>query len=103
MFKTYFKQSIEMLKQNKFISMIAILGTALAIMMIMAIVVTDNVKNISVAPEINRDRTYYLPYEIVREYQAGKQQGAIAADAGRAQSTISEGIARIRELVGEAT
>ena len=38
-----------------------------------------------------------------REYQAGKQQGAIAADAGRAQSTISEGIARIRELVGEAT
>jgi len=65
MYKLYFKQAIEMLKQNKFISMIAILGTALAIMMIMAIIVSDEIKNINVAPEINRDRTFYIPYQFI--------------------------------------
>ncbi|MCD7963763.1 MAG: hypothetical protein LUF90_09535 [Rikenellaceae bacterium] len=49
-----------MLKQNKFISIIAIMGTALAIGIIMTIIVTDEVKNISIAPEINRNRTMYL-------------------------------------------
>ena len=57
MYKVYFKQALLMLKQNKFISMIAIMGTALAIMMIMTIIVTDEIKEISTAPEINRNRT----------------------------------------------
>lgn len=39
MYRIYFKQSLLMLKQNKFISAIAIIGTALAIMMIMTIIV----------------------------------------------------------------
>ena len=49
-----------MLKQNKFMSIIAILGTALAIMMIMTIIVSEEVKNVNVAPEVNRYRTYYI-------------------------------------------
>ena len=44
MYKIYFKQALLMLKQNKFISMIAIMGTALAIMMIMTIIVADEIK-----------------------------------------------------------
>lgn len=52
-----------MLKQNKFISIISIGGTALAIMMIMVIFVTDEVKNISISPEDNRDHTLYLRWE----------------------------------------
>lgn len=86
MYKIYFKQALKMLKQNKFISIVSILGTAIAIMMIMAIVVSDEIKNASIAPEINRHRTYYinleakkdtargsmsagnLSYEIVRDY-----------------------------------
>lgn len=60
MYKIYFKQALEMLKQNKFISIITITGTALAIMMIMVIIVTESIKNISVAPEINRDKTMYI-------------------------------------------
>jgi len=60
MYKIYFKQAIEMLKQNKFISIITIAGTALAIMMIMVIIVTQSIKNISVAPETNRDKTMYI-------------------------------------------
>jgi len=53
-----------MLKQNKFISIISIGGTALAIMMIMAIVVSRSVNNISIAPEPNRDRLLYLKIAI---------------------------------------
>ena len=63
MYKIYFKQAIEMLKQNKFISIITIIGTALAIMMIMVIIVSDSIKKASIPPEINRDRTMYLRYE----------------------------------------
>ncbi|MFV0537845.1 MAG: ABC transporter permease [Dysgonomonas sp.] len=64
MYKIYFKQAVEMLKQNKFISIITIIGTALAIMMIMVIIVTDSIKKTSIPPEINRDRTLYMRYEI---------------------------------------
>jgi len=59
----YFKQSIEMLKQNKFISIITIAGTALAIMMIMVIIVSESIKNANIPPEANRDRTLYLTVE----------------------------------------
>ena len=67
MYKIYFKQAVEILKQNKFFSIISIAGTALAIMMIMAIVVTDNVKNFNAVPENNRDRTLYLSYSVIRD------------------------------------
>lgn len=59
MYKTYFKQALEMLKQNKFISIISIIGTALAIMMVMVIIVTDAIKRVDIAPEINRSKTFY--------------------------------------------
>lgn len=61
-----------MLKQNTFFSIISILGTALAIIMIMAIIITDEVKNISVAPEINRDRTLYLTFQSIRDTTNGR-------------------------------
>ena len=62
MYKVYFKQAVQMLKQNRFISVISILGTALAIMMIMTIIVADEVQNINVAPEDKRDRTFYVSF-----------------------------------------
>jgi len=72
MYKIYFKQAIEMLKQNKFISMIAIAGTALAIMMVMIIIVTDAIKTVSIAPEINRDRTFYI-LRSTKKHKVGSQ------------------------------
>ena len=63
-----------MLKQNKFISMITIAGTALAIMMIMVIIVSDSIKNISVAPEINRDRTFYIK-RYTKKYKDESKKG----------------------------
>lgn len=67
MYKIYFKQTIAMLKQNKFISIISIGGTALAIMMIMVVIVTQEVKTISVTPESNRDRTMSIKWETIEQ------------------------------------
>ena len=72
MYKTYFRQAVGMLKQNPFISVISILGTALAIMMIMTMIVTDGIKNASVAPENKRDRTLYLVSFAERDTSNGK-------------------------------
>ncbi|MDR1707465.1 MAG: ABC transporter permease [Prevotella sp.] len=63
MYKTYFKQAIAMLKQNKFTSFITISGTALAIMMIMVIIVSQSIKNTDIYPENNRDRTLYIKWQ----------------------------------------
>lgn len=60
MYKVYFKQALGMLKQNKFISIITITGTALAIMMVMVIIVTDSIKHVDIAPEVNRSKTFYV-------------------------------------------
>ncbi len=60
MYKIYFKQALGMLKQNKFISIITITGTALAIMMVMVIIVTDSIKHVDIAPEVNRSKTFYV-------------------------------------------
>lgn len=77
MIKIYFKQAVEMLKQNKFISLIAILGTALAITMIMAIIVSDEIKNISVSPETNRDRILYISRQMTRDTIQNGMQSSI--------------------------
>ncbi len=77
-----------MLKQNRLISTVSILGTALAIMMIMVIIMVQHINEMDMAPEINRSRTLYiknyqqkscdtvnmnwnsgnLPYEIYKQY-----------------------------------
>lgn len=88
MYKIYFKQAVEMLKQNKFFSTISILGTALAIMMIMVILVTDSMKNVSVAPEIYRDRMLYITNEVKKD----------TTDGGRGSSSGSVSYAALRYL-----
>lgn len=60
MFKIYFKQTLAMLKQNRLISGISILGTALAIMMIMVIIMVQHINQMEMAPEVNRSRTLYI-------------------------------------------
>ena len=57
--------------------MIAILGTALAIMMIMSIVVVDEIRNISISPENHRDRTYYIKYQIVKDSVKNNWNGGL--------------------------
>ena len=60
MYKLYLKQALAMLKENKLLSLISILGTALAICMIMVMVITYQMRVKNYSPEDNRDRTMYV-------------------------------------------
>jgi len=60
MYKVYLKQALSMLKENKLLSLISILGTALAIAMIMVIVIVWQVRTANFTPENNRDRMMYV-------------------------------------------
>ena len=56
MFKQYLKQALNMLRENRLISLISILGTALSIAMIMVVILVFQVQLTSFVPEVNRDR-----------------------------------------------
>ena len=58
--KHYFKQAIQLLRENKLLSVISILGTALAICMIMVIVIVWQMRTANYSPEDNRDRMMYV-------------------------------------------
>lgn len=54
------RQAIALLRQNPLLSTISILGTAFAITMIMAIVITWQTKYSDIEPEVNRSRCLYI-------------------------------------------
>lgn len=60
MYKQYFKQALNLIKQNKLLSVISILGTALAIAMIMVIAIIFQLRNADYTPEVNRSRVLYV-------------------------------------------
>ena len=59
MWKIYWKQTIQLVKQNALISTISIIGTALAIMMVMVLLLVEHINVKEMAPEINRDSMLY--------------------------------------------
>ncbi len=67
MIKQYFKQAIYQLKENKLISGISIVGTALAICMIMVIVLVFEVRTADCVPEVNRSRSLYVKWMSMRQ------------------------------------
>ena len=54
------RQAFTILRQNPLLSTISILGTAFAITMIMAIVITWQTKYADLEPEVNRSRCLYF-------------------------------------------
>lgn len=73
MLKLYWKQALGLLRENKLLSAISILGTALAICMIMVMVITYEIRVRNYSPEDNRDRMLYVRWggRLVN----GEQQG----------------------------
>ncbi len=57
MIKLYFKQAWNLISENKLLSIISIVGTALAIAMIMCIVLIFQARTGNYEPEVYRDRT----------------------------------------------
>lgn len=60
MYKSYLKQALALLSENKLFSLISILGTGLAICMIMVMIITYQIRTQNYPPENNRDRTLYV-------------------------------------------
>ncbi len=72
MIKSYFKQAWQLLKQNKLFSSIYIVGTGLAITMVMVIAIVYYVKIGNIYPETNRSRMMVLGVGIEVEKDAQK-------------------------------
>jgi len=62
MYKQYIKQAIHLLRENKLLSIISIIGTALAISIIMVIIILLRAKTADYVPEVNRSRTLYVKW-----------------------------------------
>ena len=62
MIKQYITQALAQLRQHPIISAVSIIGTALAIFLIMIVVMMQQVKTAPFAPESNRDRFLHAHY-----------------------------------------
>lgn len=60
MIKQYFKQALQMLRENALTSVVSILGTALSVAMILIVVLQFQIKQAAYRPESNRDRMLYI-------------------------------------------
>ncbi len=56
MWRRYFRQAIKLFQQNKLLSIVSVIGTALSITMIMCIVIAMQVRTANFAPENKRNR-----------------------------------------------
>lgn len=62
MYKQYIKQALYKFKENKLLSCISILGSALAICIIMVIIILFEAKTADYTPEVNRSRMLYVKW-----------------------------------------
>ena len=60
MIRLYFQQALYHLRENPIITWVSVLGTALAICMIMVLVITFQVRLVDCEPEVNRSRCLYI-------------------------------------------
>ncbi|MDH6305278.1 ABC-type antimicrobial peptide transport system permease subunit [Parabacteroides sp. PF5-5] len=111
MYKTYFKQAWQLMKQNRFYSAIYIAGTGLAIALVMVIAIVYHIKTADIAPEVNRSRlllnesgtakkkdgsrtiNYSLSYQTLKEcYYSLKSPELVAA---------SVSVGQVKRLLGD--
>ena len=68
MYKQYLKQAWQLMKQNRFFSAVYIIGTGLAISMVMVMAIAYHIRTANMAPEVHRDRMLYVSF---LEYKKG--------------------------------
>lgn len=86
MYKIYLKQALALWKDNKVLTLVSALGTALAISMIMVIVLVWQIRTANYAPETKRDRTLYVYAATAR----GKEDANWNSSAWLGYKTIKE-------------
>lgn len=85
MYIVYFKQAVRMLKENKFFSVVYISGTALAIVMVMALAILYYLRTANITPESHRDRLMVVAF------------GKIATKDGKGQGSGSLSFSTVKE------
>ncbi|WP_290384967.1 ABC transporter permease, partial [Parabacteroides goldsteinii] len=75
-YKVYLKQAMQMLRQNKFFSIIYITGTGLAITMVMILAILYYFRTGNIAPEINRDRMLVIQHGKILNKTEGQGNGS---------------------------
>ena len=70
MYRQYIRQAWQLMKQNRFFSVIYIIGTGLAISMVMVMAVVYHIRTANLAPETNRNRMCYVD-QITYRYNVG--------------------------------
>lgn len=81
MLKHYLKQSLQMLKENRLVSVISISGTAISIAMIMVIVLVFQIQCASYYPENHRDRMMYVDSGTEVQTSSGWNRGNMSPEA----------------------
>ncbi|MDR0972840.1 MAG: ABC transporter permease [Prevotellaceae bacterium] len=89
MYRQFLKQAWHQLKENRLLTFISVVGTALAIAMIMAMVIVQRVEVEPYAPEVNRDRTLYVKWISAKTDAGGFSNSALGA------KTVKELFARM--------
>ena len=72
MYKVYLKQAWALMGQNRFFTAVYIIGTGLAISMVMAIAVVYHIRTANIAPEVSRDRMGYVS-NVSYEFNGGQR------------------------------
>ena len=99
--KVYFKQAWRLLKENRLLSVVSILGTALAICLVMVIVIVWQVRTAGFRPETHRDRMLF-----VREGRASRKTNHEFNNCYRLSSSVVKEVfypLQTAEAVGMAT
>ena len=99
--KVYFKQVWRLLKENRLLSVVSILGTALAICLVMVIVIVWQVRTAGFRPETHRDRMLF-----VREGRASRKTNHEFNNCYRLSSSVVKEVfypLQTAEAVGMAT
>ena len=121
MFTQYIKQGWALLRQHKFYTAIYVLGTSLAITMVMVMAIIYHIRSANMAPENHRDRmlvtdvcsavnkeaqstyNWHMSYQTVKEcYYALETPKAVAAGANSDAMSYAVGDIYLRALAGEA-
>lgn len=76
MYKVYLRLAMQMLRQNKFFSIIYITGTGLAITMVMILAILYYFRTGNIAPETNRDRMLVIQHGKILNKTEGQGNGS---------------------------
>lgn len=78
MLRHYLKQSWQLIRQNRFYTAVYILGTGLAIAMVMVMAIVYHIRTANIAPENNRDRMLIVDRGTAKKATGGQHSSRLS-------------------------